>query len=105
MEREERKKIFLETVDIVNNGDYITDKGKLVKIPLSHKNGDLTLEDTTLYDNIANVYVKDMKKYDDFKVEVTNEEEQTCLKVYLGSINHWQRRFQSHRPINIIHLI
>lgn len=76
MEREERKKIFLETVDIVNNGDYITDKGKLVKIPLSHKNGDLTLEDTTLYDNIANVYVKDMKKYDDFKVEVTNED---CL--------------------------
>lgn len=74
--REYRKKMFLETIDIVNKGEYTSYTGTKVKIPLSYQSMDMTLEDSVLYDNAVNVYIKDMKRHDDFNVEVVNED---CL--------------------------
>lgn len=74
--REYRKRVFLETIDIVNKGEYTSYMGTKVKIPLSYQSMDMTLEDSVLYDNAVNVYIKDMKRHDDFNVEIANED---CL--------------------------
>lgn len=68
MERDDRIKIFQETVDVVNNGSYTNSKGEEVKIPSSYN--DLPLDSVTFYD-------KDIKKKINFdklkryKTEIT----------------------------------
>ena len=49
MEREDRIKVFNETVSVVNNGFYINKKGEKVEIPNTYN--DLPLDSVTFYDS------------------------------------------------------
>ena len=49
MEREDRIKVFKETVSVVNNGFYINKKGEKVEIPNTYN--DLPLDSVTFYDS------------------------------------------------------
>lgn len=74
MEREDRQKIFNETVLSCENGYYFNRKGEQVIIPLK---GDIDIEETTFYDfNVENQIDFDTLPKYNTSIEVINED---CL--------------------------
>ena len=68
MEREDRIKVFQETVDAVKNGFYINSKGEKVEIPTSYN--DLPLESVEFYDKDISKKIN-FDKLKRYKTEIT----------------------------------